>query len=204
MSTRFDAQQTGARTLDLPRPTSRGTSTIFTGRVARVGAHQYSWGTEHRDASELKRIVTQLAGKPVTLQHPAGLIKDGAAARIVGQIDRAWVDGDYAVAEFRVDDQSALDEIRRGLRQLSLGYDTHADARGFQTGTVVDHLALVERARCGDACSLRADDSCGCGGSCKQDSGRYGGHLQDSGQDGKLAEQRRAIACAALITAYRR
>ncbi len=144
-------------------------SKTFIAKVARVGDHFYEAnsrgrgspaGTERRDAAELRKIVSQLVGKPVTMSHPPGLIANGARADVVGKVVKSWIDGDFAVAEFRVDEIHALSAIKSGVRELSLGYSTDADSNGFQRNTRVDHLALVHRARCGSACSIRVDCAC--------------------------------------------
>ncbi len=144
---------------DLAKPI---TATVFEGRVARVhgagDALQYADGPEYRRADELQRIVDQLPGKPVCLDHPAGLIADGTEAKIIGTITSARVDGDYAVATFLITDEEALKAIKDGTRELSLGYTAVLDADRFQTGITLDHLAIVDGARCGPSCRLRADD----------------------------------------------
>lgn len=180
-----------------------GGRSTFKARVARIGEHSYGAGergpgsqrgVERRDASELHRIVQQLPGKPLTLPHPRGLISSGASANVVGSVLRAWVDGDYAWAEFRVDAATALERIKdQTARELSLGYAVDMEGE-WQRNTRVDHLALVPAARCGSACSIRTD--CGptpC--SCTTRSAPRGGNLLTSGtRRDMLAEQARAMS----------
>lgn len=160
---------------------------MFEGRVARIHRQgdplRYSWGDEHRDATELARIAAQLPGKPVIThpqaigQHPDELLREGAPARTIGRVESARVDGEYVVARiFLTDadpaaggaDTDTHAAIRSGMRELSLGYACRADATGHQRGTEVDHLTVLPRGRCGGTCALRADSgagaACGCTG----------------------------------------
>ena len=144
---------------------------IYTGRVARTGAHQYPWGMERRDAEELQGIVRQLPGILVTAMHPPKLLAHGGKARLIGTIlsaryDRAsrHTDVDHAVARMHVKPEGVA-LIQAGIRELSLGYETKA-IQGRHTNTRIDHLALVMLSRCGDSCAVRSDcagDTCQCG-----------------------------------------
>ncbi len=141
------------------------TATVYEGRVARVhkdgDALVYGEGDkvrhEYRDAAELRRVAGQLAGKPLTLLHPDGLIRDGATPHVVGKILDGRLDADTAVASFMVTDPAGKAAIDGGVHELSMGYACNTDADGNQSDTYVDHVALVPRARCGPSCSLRAD-----------------------------------------------
>jgi len=143
-----------------PTPKADGT-VIYSGRAARTGDHEYPWGTERRDADELRRITNQLKGAPVVTPHPTGLIREGAPANVVGEVTDAWVDGDHVSISFRVD--AAGDEaIKSGANQLSLGYQVESGRGEPHRGTTVDHVALVPFARCGPTCSIRTDNQCPC------------------------------------------
>ncbi len=157
---------TGIRTdragaLEAPRRQPNG-SVTFSGRAARVGPMSYggSGGSiETRDESELRRIADQLPGRAVVLGHPpGGMLSKGARGEVVGLVTAARVDGHHVVVDANIFDRSALDAIARGVVELSLGYQVaHVDADGHQRGTTVDHLALVERGRCGPSCAIRTD-----------------------------------------------
>lgn len=145
----------------LARPMRVGDTLVVEGHVARVHAPgdglDYGDHVEHRDISEVRRIVEQLVGVPVTLGHPGGLVKLGAPAHVVGHVERAWLDGEHAAARMVIHDRAAIAAIESGTRELSLGYGCDVDAAGYQTNITLDHLAIVERARCGETCALRAD-----------------------------------------------
>lgn len=150
-------------------PVRPGTN-VFIARVARTGEHYYGpgerglnspAGVERRDMTEIRRIVDQLPGKKVTLLHPRGLIRNGVPATVVGKVNRSWVEGEFAEAEFRVDSDDGIYAISRGgMREISLGYTTDNDGKGNQRNTMVDHLALVTSARCGAECCVRTDHVC--------------------------------------------
>lgn len=146
----------------LRKPQRAGAALVIEGHAARVHRPgdplRYAHGHEYRDAQELKRIADQLVGKPVTLGHPSGLIRDGAKAQVVGRIDAAWVDGEHVAVRMTINDAQAAREIESGARELSLGYATRVDSDGYQRGTEVDHCAIVQAARCGSTCALRVDD----------------------------------------------
>lgn len=129
---------------------------MFSGFVARTGEHEYPWGTERRDSDELGVIVNQLIGKPVVISHPMGLIREGAAAIIVGEVMNAWVDGTHAAVDVRVD-AAGVQAIGTGAHELSLGYKLKSNRGEAHRGTQVDHVALVSASRCGDSCSIRTD-----------------------------------------------
>lgn len=146
--------------------------TLYEGRAARVhnteDPLQYASGPEHRDYDELSRIASQLPGKPFTLTHPNGLLRDGAVGKVIGTVVAARVDGDHVVVTVMVSDQDGIDAINGGMYELSLGYSCKLDENRYQRDINVDHLALVPRARCGPTCALRADAEveveCPCGG----------------------------------------
>lgn len=135
--------------------------TLYEGRAARTHGVddplQYASGPEHRDMDELRAIAAQLPGKLLTLDHPDGLLRDGAQGVVIGQVVAARVDVDHVVASFMVYDQRGLDAIAAGTHELSLGYGCTLDAERYQRGISIDHLAVVPRARCGPTCALRAD-----------------------------------------------
>lgn len=143
----------------------------------------YKWGVELRDASELARIAAALNGtarKPVAvrhdgfLDHPIALLKYGAPHKVIGAVYGARIDGDHVIANVFITDADALRKIDAGTHELSLGYTCRTDSSGYQRDSEVDHLAIVERARCGATCALRTDaagsDPCGC---TRADKGRY-------------------------------
>lgn len=155
----------------LQPPRHAGGSVVYQARVARTGPMTYIDTSgrpyvETRDADELRHMVSQLAGLPVTLEHPAGM--DPSPSEVIGKVLAATFEpGDpaFAVCDLQIDDPDALDAIRSGTSQISLGYQTNLDGNR-QTGSIVRHVSVVQHARCGRACSMRTDHG-SCGGSCR-------------------------------------
>jgi len=112
---------------------------------------------EFRDRAELARVVDQLPGKVFTLLHPDDLVSAGAPAHVIGHVVYAKLVGDEAVVGVAISDPAGEAAIDAGLHELSMGYRRKLDAEGYQRNTIVDHLALVPRARCGAQCSLQTD-----------------------------------------------
>jgi hypothetical protein len=154
-ATRHALAQRTDRGSSLARPRVEGDRTIYAGRAGRTGPHEYPWGTEHRDAAELARIVEQLSGGaiPVRLAH---------AGPTVGRVRRSWLDGDHAAVEIELD-AAGRQAIDAGVKELSLGYRVVIDSANFQRETDVHELAIVDAARCGASCSIRSDAAACCG-----------------------------------------
>lgn len=140
---------------------------VYEGIAARTHTPQnplrYSWGNEHRDASELQSIVSQLPGKSFTLLHPDDLLSSGSPATIIGKVRDARVDSDangaYAVVSLEITDSKGWDAVESGTHELSLGYTSRLDGDRYQRDIRVDHLALVPAGRCGSTCALRSDST---------------------------------------------
>jgi hypothetical protein len=137
------------------------TATIYEGRVARTHAPGdalvYSTGPEHRDATELINIVDQLAGLPVYLGHPTIFPASKSGEKVVGVVETGRLDDDTAVGRISITDDEALAAVNAGTHELSLGYQCALDGDRYQRNIKLDHLAIVERARCGTTCSMRTD-----------------------------------------------
>lgn len=154
------------------RPPTRkpGTDTVvYEGVIARAHGMgdglRYSDHIEYRDISEVRKIAETAPGTRVIVNHPernpliptSGRL-DPRTKQVVGKITSARLDGDQVVATIEVTHPSGVKAIESGLEELSLGYGvTRLDPQGYQRGIVLDHLALVQRGRCGDQCTIRTD-----------------------------------------------
>lgn len=150
---------------------ARSGARTFHGVAARVhGAGDglsYPTGPEYRDDAQLASLTGQLVGKPVTWMHADGLIREGAAARVIGRVTAAKVERGRAHVDFEVTDDDAARMIDDGqARELSVGYSCELDGERYQRDIKVDHLAVVPRARCGPACRIDGSDGCGQGCPC--------------------------------------
>jgi len=124
-----------------------------------------------RDPSEVTSAATlaSIEGKPVTLSHPARLVDPNSWAwSAKGHAQNAHVgtpdeDGNVQLwADLHIQDQSLIDRIQSGTRDLSCGYEYEVDD-GPQPGTYamtqirMNHVAVVPRGRSGTSKILDAD-----------------------------------------------
>lgn len=109
-------------------------------------------------------------GKPVTLDHPDEFVTpENWKALTVGVTQNVRrgtdVESDLMLADLLITDATAIELVRRDddpnrprLRQVSCGYDADyeqlAPGRGRQRDIVGNHVALVERGRCGLRCAI--------------------------------------------------
>lgn len=154
-------------------------------RVARTGIQEYyasEVGLIDGDPSRVVNVyrpedevfhldaLHSIAGRPVTVEHPADMVdstnwKRLAVGMIGGDVMR---DGDFIRVPMMVMDQDAIRQIDAGKVELSMGYTAELD---FTPGTTPDgkhydavqrkirgnHLAIVDTARGGS--QLRVIDS---------------------------------------------
>lgn len=132
--------------------------------------------TIERNADEVFRAETMASfeGKPVTLSHPDEFVTPAnwrqLSVGIVQNVRRGTdVEQDLMLADLLITDAEAIELVRRDndpnserLRQVSCGYDADyeqlAPGRGRQTTIVGNHVALVERGRCGPRCAIGDSD----------------------------------------------
>lgn len=148
--------------------------------VARTGSQLYARGEIPvpagadglihitRDEGEVFHPITMASyqGKPVVDEHPF----DGKVTpmtwkeRSVGVVlnprrgDGMQFDNAFTYADLLITDKDAIEAVRNGKRQVSVGYDaeyeTLGPGRGRQHNIIVNHVALVEKGRCGPRCAI--------------------------------------------------
>lgn len=102
-------------------------------------------------------------GKPVTNEHPdEDVTPDNWKRYTVGVLlnVRPGI-GDnegLMVGDLLITDPQTIQDIRSDKREVSLGYDADykktADGEGTQANIIGNHVALVERGRCGPRCAI--------------------------------------------------
>lgn len=103
-------------------------------------------------------------GKPVTIEHPDEWVTPenwrSLAIGVVFNVRRG--EGDFAdtlMADLLIQEQSGIDAIRAGKRELSCGYDADYEAvepgLARQFNILGNHVALVDKGRCGLRCAVR-------------------------------------------------
>jgi hypothetical protein len=177
--TRFDRWELGA-------PTESADGFMdFEGQFARAGIYLYrnADGSVRRELVPVDVLLNAddlatLSFKPVTLRHPkvgkvtpktAKALQVGSTGQFVdADIKRDGTAGSGRV-RFNVTDEEAIRAIKSGtVRELSPGYTVRIDETpGIdevfgaydcrQIGRTYNHLAIVEAARGGSECRLRAD-----------------------------------------------
>lgn len=109
------------------------------------------------------RTIASFEGKPITDDHPSDWVnpdnwKDlskGSAHNVRRGED---VDSDCLVADLLVTDKELIDKIMAGKVEISLGYDADykeiSAGKGFQTNIFGNHIAAVDKGRCGSRCKI--------------------------------------------------
>ena len=106
---------------------------------------------------------------PVTDEHPDALVTaETADALSVGQTgENSQIDGKHILVPFTITHRRAIESVSGGRRELSLGYECETipesgeyngqpyDAR--QINIKYNHLAIVDRARAGNAARINMD-----------------------------------------------
>lgn len=103
-------------------------------------------------------------GKPVTLDHPDDFVTPANFAALgkgsmLNLRRGTGIEDDLLIADLLITDQAAIDAIQNdGIEEVSLGYEADYEqvspGRGVQRNIVVNHVALVERGRCGPRCAI--------------------------------------------------
>jgi uncharacterized protein len=146
--------------------------------IARVGTMYYSQGEVpvtadqqgiiriHREAAEVfaPMAVASFNGKPVTNDHPPEKVKpDNWKVYTIGTClnprrGSGVLDPDFLYADFLIHDADAIKDVREGKREVSAGYDAEYEeiqpGEGRQHLIVGNHVALVDKGRCGPRCFI--------------------------------------------------
>lgn len=110
-------------------------------------------------------------GKPVTMDHPEDFVTPDTwrvlSVGVVQNVRRGdGADREFMLADLLITDRAAIDAVRfdpqnpakKLLREVSCGYDADYEqiepGRGVQRNIIGNHVALVERGRCGPRCAI--------------------------------------------------
>lgn len=144
------------------------------GKVARTGIQEYRDGMgnvrrEMRRVDEVKASVDGFALTPLTNGHPPTLVSPDTAHRYVaGAVGQATYQDGWVKAPITVWTKDAIDAIKAGRAQLSVGYSCEVVSEpgeyegqkydSWQRNIKVNHVALVDTARAGPEARLRLDE----------------------------------------------
>lgn len=153
---------------------------VFLYREGEVPIEGDSYGVIRieRDADEVfaERAITSCLGKPITINHPEGFVNpDNWKELAVGNVQNVRRgEGnqiDLLLGDLLVTDSKAIELVKAGLRQISLGYDAEYEqtdkGKGRQTDITMNHVALVLKGRAGDRCKINDKKTCDSCGTCK-------------------------------------
>ena len=120
-----------------------------------------------RDAKALfdPQTLASYNGKPVINEHPEGVNigpRNIRSLPIIGTILNPrrgeGDDSDVALCDLLITDAEGIEDIESDKREVSAGYEAEyeqlARGRGRQFNIIGNHIALVERGRCGPRCAI--------------------------------------------------
>jgi len=107
--------------------------------------------------------IASTEGKPVVDDHPDDwvtpknwqMLSKGSGHNVhQGEGE----DTEYLMGDLLIMDESAIEAVQKGKVEISLGYDAEytqiSPGKGVQSNIVVNHIALVDKGRCGSRCSI--------------------------------------------------
>lgn len=152
--------------------------------VARVGTQLYAKDEVpvdanadgiiriERDPDEVFKAesIASYAGKPLVDEHPT---EDDMGVKVTPENWQKFVRGvvlnprrgdgiqfnnDFIYADFTIYDPEAIAAVRDGKREVSVGYDADYEqlepGHGRQKDIICNHVALVDKGRCGPRCAI--------------------------------------------------
>lgn len=145
--------------------------------IARIGTLMYADGEVPVTADNTGLIIiyrgedvlfdqitiASAESKPITDDHPDDWVTPDnwkELSKGVGKDVRRGdgVDSDYLMADLLVMDKETIQKVLDGKVEISLGYDADytetSKGKGLQSNIRVNHIALVEKGRCGSRCSI--------------------------------------------------
>lgn len=144
---------------------------LYRGEEMRNVKPQFGMVLMNRDADVLfsEETIASFQGKPITNSHPPQLVNPKTwKEKSVGVVlnprrGEGIVDGDFLIADFLITDEKTIKEIEDKKVEVSCGYDQdHEQLKpglGRFTRITGNHVALVERGRCGAACAIGDEET---------------------------------------------
>lgn len=145
--------------------------------IARIGTLMYGKGEVPVTADDTGLILIQRGedvlfdpktiasaeSKPITDDHPDDWVNPEnwkELSKGTGQNVRRGdgIDSDYLLADLLITDKDTIQAVIDGKVEISLGYDADytevSKGKGLQSNIVINHIALVDKGRCGSRCSI--------------------------------------------------
>ena len=150
--------------------------------IARTGTQEYlgrEMGLSGADADRIIAVsrspddvfseaaLASFEGKPVTNDHPPGLIGpddvknyEMGHAQNIRRGSGEWAD--YMIADLHIHDRDLIDAIQNGKREIRCGYECdyvkNADGTYSQKNIIGNHVAVVDRGRAGKRAAILDSD----------------------------------------------
>jgi len=119
-----------------------------------------------RDDDEVfaQNTIASFEGKPVTINHPEGMVTpenwSELAHGVVQNVRRG--DGEQAdllLGDLLITTKKGIELVKSGLREVSCGYDAQYEqiekGKGKQREIIGNHVALVTKGRAGNRCTIQ-------------------------------------------------
>lgn len=128
-----------------------------------------------RDDDEVfaQNTIASFEGKPVTINHPEGMVTpenwSELAHGIVQNVRRGQGEmSDLLLGDLLITTEKGIELVKSGLREVSCGYDAQYEqiekGKGRQKEIIGNHIALVTKGRAGGRCAIQDGKTCtGCG-----------------------------------------
>lgn len=109
------------------------------------------------------QTISSFEGKPITNDHPDTWVAPDnwkELAKGVAQNVRRGegLEDHLLIADLLIQDQEAISAVQEGKVEISLGYDADyqeiSKGKGVQSNIIGNHVALVDKGRCGSRCSI--------------------------------------------------
>lgn len=107
--------------------------------------------------------IASFEGKPVTNDHPDDWVKPenwkDLAKGVAQNVRRGeGIEDHLLIADLLIQDQETINAVQDGKVEISLGYDADyqevSKGKGVQSNIIGNHVALVDKGRCGSRCSI--------------------------------------------------
>lgn len=162
--------------------TPEGYLVVYDTPIARTGIMHYGPGEtpiepgpdgivkidRHPEDVFRPESIASLVGKPIVNDHPDDDVNpenwNALAVGVVMNVRQGkGIEDNLLVADLQITNAQAISDVRSGKRELSCGYmadyiETGA-GQAYQTNILYNHLAIVERGRCGSRCLIRDNKS---------------------------------------------
>lgn len=129
----------------------------------KVGDDGVAYVTRDAEALFTDQAIASYMGKPVVNDHPDADVTPSnwkqLAVGICLNPRRGVGDAhDVMVADLLITDAATIRDVRAGKREVSAGYEADYEqlgsGRGRQTNIIGNHIALVDKGRCGPRCAI--------------------------------------------------